>query len=146
MSATGPFLSSSSSDEKQVILITGDRNWKNFEVIKKSLTSYINRNTLLIHGDCRGADRIAGHVGLGYKFVVDAKPADWKRYGKAAGILRNIEMIDMALKYKQQGISTVVLAFHEHINESKGTKHCIEYAKKAGLKVLLNDSRETREF
>jgi len=46
-------------------------------------------------------------------------------------------MIDEVLEYKKSGISTIVLAFHPCLDESKGTKHCVELASKQGLEVIL---------
>jgi len=49
----------------------------------------------LIHGDAHGADRLAGSWGQARSKEVIAVPAEWNRYGKAAGHLRNQRMLDM---------------------------------------------------
>lgn len=126
-----------------VILITGAREWNNFQVVQKVLKEYKtgdNNKVLLIHGDCRGADKIAGYVGKHLGFELSVKPANWKLYGKRAGVLRNLEMIQEALSYKTKAQQVIVLAFHDNIDKSKGTKHCIEQAKAKGLNVLLYDT------
>lgn len=53
-------------------------------------------------------------------------PADWDRYGKAAGYLRNTEMAKNA---------DALVAFWDGM--SLGTRHMIETAKAHGLKVRV---------
>jgi hypothetical protein len=57
-------------------------------------------------------------------------PADWARFGRAAGPIRNQRMLD-------EGKPTLVLAFHNNIVESKGTKDMVKRARKAGIRVRL---------
>jgi len=57
-------------------------------------------------------------------------PADWGQYGKAAGVIRNIDM----LKY---GEPDLVLAFHHNIYESKGTKDMVTRAREADVPVYV---------
>ena len=61
-------------------------------------------------GRCRGCQRY---------------PADWEQYGPRAGYIRNSEMAKVA---------THLIAFWD--GRSKGTKHMIDIARKAGLYVL----------
>lgn len=123
------------ADFNQVILITGSRNWEDEELIKSSLLPYADKKVLLIHGDCRGADKISGEVAEELGFQISASPANWKLHGRAAGPIRNREMVNQAKKFKQAGIPTIVLAFHDNLHLSKGTKNCAEMAEKAGLEV-----------
>lgn len=57
-------------------------------------------------------------------------PADWKQYGKAAGPIRNKQMLD-------EGQPDLVLCFHDDIEKSKGTKNMYELAKARGIKTKL---------
>ena len=57
-------------------------------------------------------------------------PADWKTFGKAAGPIRNRKMLD-------EGLPDVVIAFHEDIERSKGTKNMISQACEQGIDVIL---------
>jgi YspA, cpYpsA-related SLOG family len=123
---------------EQIILITGCRDWKDGKMIKDALTQFSGKKVLLIHGDCRGADKLSGIAAKQLGFNLSVKPADWDKYNKAAGPIRNKEMIKEALEYQTQGIPTVVLAFHDSLEESKGTLNCVNEAKKQGLKVILH--------
>ena len=60
-----------------------------------------------------------------------AFPADWDKYHKAAGHIRNQQMLT-------EGKPTLVLAFHHDLARSKGTKDMVRRALKAGLAVYLN--------
>jgi len=60
----------------------------------------------------------------GYK--ITQFPANWKRYGKAAGPKRNQEMANYA---------DVLIAFWD--GKSRGTKHMIELAKNRNLKIKI---------
>ena len=93
-------------------------------------------DTLIIHGAARGADTLGKFAAerIGLKVINDGKgfPAEWKRYGKGAGPIRNQQMLD-------EGKPDVVLAFHENISESRGTKDMVARARGAGIKVVIID-------
>jgi len=109
------------------ILVTGSRYWTSPSIVRCALSEY--EPGTLIHGDCRGLDRLAGTIAELMGWDIIKCPANWKRYGKAAGIIRNNKMLDLN--------PDLVLAFHENLTESKGTKHCIKEAKRRGIDVLL---------
>ena len=50
----------------------------------------------LLHGGARGVDTIAGDWARRRGFEVKVMPADWDQYGKAAGMIRNKEMVEAA--------------------------------------------------
>lgn len=54
--------------------------------------------------------------------------ADWGQYGKAAGPIRNQQMLD-------EGQPTLVIAFHDDLENSKGTKDMVKRAKKAEVPI-----------
>jgi len=117
------------------ILVTGSRDWEDDLLPRYALKQYIDDwpatadPPTVMHGDCRGADRIAAAQALYLGFWVEAYPADWSSKGKRAGILRNIEMLDLE--------PDVVLAFRR--NGSRGTTHMIEAAKKRGVPVVVHE-------
>lgn len=108
------------------VLVTGSRAWTDRDTIRQALFNAEPIGTV-IHGGARGADRIADELAAELGYSVEIYPADWDRYGKAAGHRRNAEMV--ATK------PDVVLAFP--IGLSPGTRGCIELARRAGIPVRI---------
>jgi hypothetical protein len=113
------------------ILICGGRDftdkWKFYEVMDRLSEEYDFDNKqpiVIIAGEARGADTLAKEYAeecweyAGY-------PADWNKYGKRAGYVRNQQMLD-------EGKPELVVAFPG----GKGTAMMIELAKKAGVEVI----------
>lgn len=101
------------------VLVAGDRNWKDVDIIRREL-QILKENepsSVIIHGKCHlgGADIIAGEIGRQLGFEIIECPADWTRYGKKAGPIRNQYMIDTH-------DPEFALLFHKDIEHSKGTK------------------------
>jgi hypothetical protein len=121
------------------VLVTGDRNWTNYERIARELDAVMherNAAVLIIHGAATGADSLARqwsdrnyHYYDGYQ---DSKeyPANWRKYGRAAGPIRNQQMLE-------EGKPDFVLAFHNNIANSKGTKDMVARARKANIPVKI---------
>lgn len=128
---TRPFI----RNKPQRILITGDRNWDDMPKMVAVLSRHIHADRdIIIHGDARGADRMGAEVAkrLGVtKDRIHAYPADWNQYHRAAGPIRNQQMLT-------EGKPTLVLAFHNNIMESKGTRDMIKRSLFAKLPVYLN--------
>lgn len=82
--------------------------------------------TLLIEGGAAGADFMARKFAEWQGIPVKTFPADWKRHGKAAGPLRNKQMLD-------EGKPDVVIAFEG----GRGTRNMVEQAKAAGVRVIV---------
>ena len=122
-----------------IVLVTGDRNWKRMDIIERELRKF-PADTIIIHGGARGADTLVGFVAdkLGMKVMESEKgvkgfPAKWDMYGRAAGPIRNQLMLTRIISYPDE--SKRVLAFHNNIAESLGTKDMVTRARKAGLSV-----------
>lgn len=113
------------------LLACGDRDWVKVGVIRRVLIQAgVGPGTTLIHGDARGADRMARDVGQALGATIEAYPADWARYKRAAGPIRNQQML-------VEGKPDRVIAFHADIANSKGTKDMVERARAAGLPVTV---------
>lgn len=113
-----------------IFIVCGDRNWVDFGLIEFVLAGYPDGSTL-IHGNCRGVDEISGYLGKERGFTVTPVPADWAKYGKSAGPIRNRLMLMHEPKPER------VLAFHDNIRQSKGTKDMINAALETGVTVVL---------
>jgi hypothetical protein len=70
--------------------------------------------TLVISGAARGADKLGEQWAINNNIKTLIFPADWDKYGKAAGFIRNEDIIKNC---------DGVIAFWDH--KSNGTKHSI---------------------
>nr|QBK88147.1 MAG: DNA recombination-mediator protein A [Marseillevirus LCMAC202] len=113
------------------ILVAGSRNYTNRRKIHNVL-SVLPSDTVVVHGDCRGADRISASVATELGMSVNSYPADWEQYGRAAGPIRNQKMLD------EGGIEKAII-FHECLAESKGTKDMLARLKKKGIPIDIYD-------
>lgn len=109
------------------VLVCGDRNWSDMDKIETRLKR-LPEGTTLIHGAARGADTLGGYVAERFcGFKVEAYPADWNKYHRAAGPIRNRQMLDQK--------PDLVIAFHSDLATSKGTKDCVMEARKRKIPV-----------
>jgi hypothetical protein len=120
---------SNSEGGGMIVLICGDRHWTNEEAIENYILSLPSDSTI-IHGACRGADTIAHKMALKHGLKVYEFPAEWGLHGFAAGPIRNRKMLE-------QGDPEVVVAFHDNLEKSKGTKDMIRQAENAGVPVIV---------
>jgi len=108
------------------VLICGGRDYANrdrmAEVLGEMMADW--GMVVLIHGGATGADRLACEWAESVGMLTREFPAKWKLRGRAAGPIRNQEMID-------EGRPDFVVAFPG----GRGTSDMKKRAKKAGLPV-----------
>lgn len=80
--------------------------------------------SLLIHGAAKGADTLAGAWADFNNVPTEVYPADWHRYGRSAGAIRNEEMLE-------RGQPHLVVAFPG----GRGTAHMVQISREAGVPV-----------
>ena len=86
---------------------------------------------IIVHGDCRGADRLADEWARFHKKEVRRYPANWQDYGRFAGPLRNAEMLE-------KETPDLVVAFPG----GTGTANMVKLARDAGVKVMEIEAAE----
>lgn len=96
-----------------------DRHTMWNELLRLSETEYKTRAISIVNGMARGADLLGREFAVTNNVKFYDMPADWGKYGKAAGFRRNG---DMAL------FADGLLAFWD--GQSKGTAHMIETMQK----------------
>ncbi len=109
------------------VLICGSRNWKDYKAIEILITGF-SKDTVIIQGMCRGADRIAKNVALKHGMAVEDYPAEWEKYGKSAGPIRNKRMLE-------EGKPDLVYAFL--LSQSRGTEDMIARARTSKIPVII---------
>lgn len=114
------------------VLICGDRNWDDVSLIDTQISRLLCQGKIhkIISGCARGADTLGETVAYKYGIPVERYPADWEKYGKAAGPIRNRQMLD-------EGEPSLVLAFHDNLEASKGTRDMVGIASRAGIPVRI---------
>lgn len=125
------------------LLVTGDRNWRDAVSVEEALRTFTKEqgygmNHTLISGDARGADTYADVIGQLFGFTIERYPADWEAHGRAAGPIRNKQMLDSGVDY--------CIAFHNDLGSSKGTRDMVERVEKAGIPLTIvgNDTRKKK--
>lgn len=84
-----------------------------------------SNDVVIISGGATGADRVAATFAEVNFYAYEEYPADWKQYGKRAGYLRNVQML-------QEGRPDLVVAFPG----GRGTAMMVDLARKANVKVI----------
>ena len=104
------------------ILVCGGREWSGDPSVL--FGRVIRQGDTIVRGDARGADKTVGDYAEANGYIVEKHPADWNRYGKRAGYVRNQEMLDTGVD--------MVLA----LPGGKGTEMMKTLARRAGVLVI----------
>jgi hypothetical protein len=107
------------------ILVCGGRAFNNRELFASAMADYAVKATRIIHGAAGGADTMAGVWARANGIAEVACPADWERYGRAAGPIRNAEMLE---RY----VPDLVIAFPG----GRGTADMVRRATRARIPVI----------
>lgn len=115
------------------LLVCGDRKYNDYETLKKILTTVVETmpkdQIIIINGDATGADTLSSSFAKDQDLKCKLFPAEWRKYGDKAGPIRNWKMIQE--KPKQ------VIAFHNDIFNSKGTKGMIKISLSENIPTFL---------
>ena len=104
------------------ILIAGSRNIVDFD-----LSEYIpDEVDLIITGGSCGVDSLAEKYADKHKISKLILRPDYKRYGKAAPLIRNKKMVEIA--------DTAIIVWN---GKSRGTKYTLECAKNLDKEIIL---------
>jgi hypothetical protein len=111
------------------VVICGSRVWWDGSAIARRIRA-LPRDALVITGGAEGADKYADDFARYFGYDRLIVPANWTRYGKAAGPVRNQRMLDMLTP----NTDDLLLAFRCD-GVSRGTDDMIRRARKCGVKV-----------
>jgi len=114
------------------VLVCGSRNWSNRTYIFEKLQQYHADHVIdcIIEGGATGADRCANEWATANNIAINTFNADWKTHGKAAGPIRNRQMLT-------EGKPDIVIAFAVDLLTSPGTANMIATARKAGVNCII---------
>ena len=113
------------------IIIAGGRDFMDYNLLKEKTNKIlqekkVTHKIVIISGCARGADTLGLRYASENAFDVEEYPADWDKYGKKAGYVRNVEMAENA---------DALIAFCD--GKSKGTKHMIDIATERNLPIRV---------
>ncbi len=116
---------------KKRIVIAGCRDYNNYNEAKEYIDFCISEirkkyTLIFVSGGCSGADFIGERYAAENGFEIERYPADWKKYGRAAGPKRNEQMARVA---------DYVICFWD--GQSRGTKSMINCAEKFNKPVKI---------
>lgn len=117
-------------------LVTGSRTCtlEQAEQVVRVLSTVVNslaefQDVIIVHGQCPkgGVDLVAHLWAVENAATPEPHPADWKRHGRAAGAIRNTEMVKLG--------ADLCLAFPGP--RSTGTWDCVRKAVAAGIPAQI---------
>lgn len=114
-------------------IVAGGVRFEDYETLKTILDDLfieIPKDEIeIVSGHAKGADSLGERYAAENNLKCTIFPADWGKYSKAAGPIRNRQMLEYALEEEAH-----LVAFWN--GESKGTKNMIDIATKAGIEII----------
>lgn len=120
------------------IIVAGSRDFDDYDLLCEKMDRFVRRldkgKTVILSGGAKGADRLGERWAYENGITVEVYRADWDKYGKAAGMIRNSEMVENA---------SALVAFWD--GESRGTADTISKAEQKGLQVRVVKFKKEKE-
>ena len=118
------------------IIIAGSRDFENYEVVKTKAAAVIKAikekepeaKIEIVSGGARGVDSLGERFAREYGYKLWRFPADWNAYGRAAGPIRNRQMLEFAMER-----NPVLIAFWN--GASRGTSNMVDIAQDAKVSI-----------
>lgn len=118
------------------IIVAGTRTFSDYELLRNKLDDFISelnqkypgKQIVIITGAAKGADQLGSFYARSHNIPLKEFPADWNTYGRAAGPIRNQQMLDYVLHE-----IPVLIVFWD--GESRGTKNMINIAKRCNVQT-----------
>jgi len=113
------------------VIVAGGRNFTDYEKVKSVLDEFRKNNDdiEIVCGCAKGADSLGDRYAKEHNIPVKYFPADWDANGRAAGPIRNSEML------KYAGKDGYLVAFWD--GKSRGTKDIVSKAEKNGMAIKI---------
>lgn len=113
------------------VIIAGGRDFDDYGLLKHICDHMLQNHKedlIIVSGCARGADTLGEQYAKDNGYLIKPFKANWDKYGKAAGHIRNSQMAEYA---------DALIAFWD--GSSKGTKNMIDQAYKNTLKVHVEN-------
>lgn len=103
--------------------VTGGREYDDYYKIMDNLCKVVS-SAVLVHGAAEGLDTLADYFWKSVGQEVEPHYADWRQYGKSAGIIRNVEMLNSGIE--------LLFSFPG----GQGTRNMTNICRKAGIPIV----------
>ncbi len=116
------------------VIICGSRSFCDYERLRERCDYYLRRKiesgakVVVVSGGADGADKLGERYAAEKGLECKVFPADWNKYGKRAGMIRNAKMA---------GIANACIAFPSAYSENRGTNNMIQTARRNNLLVRV---------
>ena len=107
------------------LAVVGSRTFNNYAFLEETL-DHLGKIDLIISGGAEGADTLAEQYAINRKIPTKIHWPDWEKYGKAAGPIRNADII--------RDCDEVVAFWDGH---SRGTQSSVKLAGEMGKPVCI---------
>lgn len=107
-------------------IIAGSRSIIDSEEINKAVSMSEFEITEVVSGTARGVDKLGESWALENGIPIKQFPADWDKFGRGAGYIRNAQMAEYS--------DALIAVWDGH---SRGTRHMINCAQKKGIHVYV---------
>ena len=110
------------------VIIAGGRDFNDYDLLKKKVSKILSNKSEIeiVSGTANGADKLGERYANEFNLNLKQFPANWDKFGKRAGYLRNKDMAIYA---------NACICFWD--GQSKGTEHMINLAKSQGIPLRI---------
>lgn len=113
------------------IVVAGCRDYNDYDEAKAYIDMCIEKikskhEIVFVSGSCRGADRLGERYAEDNGYKIERYPAQWSKYGRCAGLIRNKEMAE---------VGDYIICFWD--GKSRGTKSMIDIANRMGKNISV---------
>jgi hypothetical protein len=119
-----PITPASKRQPERAVAIVGGRDFSDYPLMVERADAM--HPTRVVSGGASGADSLAARYARERGLPLVELHADWRRWGKSAGLRRNVDIVQQA---------DIVLAFWD--GASRGTAHTIRTARGAGKTCIV---------
>lgn len=110
-------------------IIAGSRGITEFKTVEQAIKNSRFKITEVVSGTAIGVDQLGELWASENDIKIKRFPANWEKYGRSAGFIRNAEMANYA---------DALIAVWD--GRSKGTKNMINNAKLKNLELYIHDN------
>lgn len=112
------------------VIFCGSRDWRAWGPILSAVEQLHREHPdlVVVHGGARGADAMVDRLARRNSLPIERFPADWVGHGRAAGPIRNRQMLDAG--------ADEVVAFKDDFDYAMlrgGTENMVRIAQRAGV-------------